>query len=278
MAILLALAAALAWGIADFGSGVKSRALPVVVVTLVVFASGGAASLALAAASEGLPGRRTVTFAVLAGLVTSVGVTVFFQALAIGEIGVVAPIVASGTAVPVIVGLVRGERPAAVALAGIALLAIGVVAIVWAPGSGSTAATNARLGVLLAMLSAGVLGLYYVIARSGGAQSPLWYAGLGQLCAALPLLVIALVRRQRLPGRRDLGKLFALGTANGAGWLCSVYALREGLLSLVSVLVALYPAVTVLLAVVVVRERLVPLQYVAGAVILAGVGLVAGGA
>jgi drug/metabolite transporter (DMT)-like permease len=277
MEIVLALAAAVFWGVADFGSGMKSRSVSAVVVTLVVFVVGGTLSLVLAVATETAPDGRTLAFAVLAGAVTGLGVTLFFRALAIGEIGVVAPIVAAGTAVPVVAGLAGGERPSIVAATGVALVIAGVVAMVRVPSSGATSAPAPGRAVKLSVIASIALGLYYVVGREGGADTPLWYAGLGQLFAAVPLLAITLVRRGVRPGRRHLTAIVALGAANGAGWVCSVLALRHGLLSLVSVLVALYPALTVLLALVFAGERLTRLQYAAAGTILGGVGLVAAG-
>jgi drug/metabolite transporter (DMT)-like permease len=189
----------------------------------------------------------------------------------------VASIVAGGTAVPVVVGLARGERPGVVAMTGVAAIAVGVVAMVWAPRSEATLARDAGRAVALAVVASIALGLYYVVARAGSSERPLWFAGLGQLCAALPLVAVAVARRPAAPRRRDLRDVVALGLANGAGWLCSTLALGHGLLVVVSVLIALYPAVTILLALVFVGERLTGLQYLAGVGILAGVGLIAAG-
>jgi drug/metabolite transporter (DMT)-like permease len=275
MVILLALAAAVAWGVADFGSGMKSRSVSSVTVSLLVFVVGGLGSLAIAAASEALPGQRTLLLALLAGVVTGFGVATFFRALAVGEIGVVAPIVAAGAAVPVVVGFARGERPSAAASIGVVLAIIGVVAMVSAPSAEPRPASNARLAMRLSAFASVALGTYYVIARAGGAHSPLWYAGVGQICAAAPLAVILLARHKALPNRRDLAQIVALGLANGVGWVCSVLALRHGLLALVSVLVALYPALTVLLALIFAGERLTGRQYLAGATILGGVAMIA---
>jgi drug/metabolite transporter (DMT)-like permease len=277
MEVALALGAALAWGVADFGSGMKSRSLSAVLVTLIVFAVGGTGSLLVAAASESPPTARTAGLAVLAGAVTGVGVTVFFHALAIGEIGVVATIVAGGTGVPVVVGLARGERPGVIALAGVVAVALGVVAMVYAPRSAASLARDPHRALVLAVVASVALGLYYVVARAGSSGRPLWFAGLGQLCAAVPLVVLAAARRPRAPGRRDLRDVVALGLANGAGWLLSVLALGHGLLAVVSVLIALYPAITITLALVFAGERLTRHQYLAGLAILAGVGLIAGG-
>ena len=275
MAILLALGTALMWGFSDFGSGWKARDLPTLVVTAAVFAVGCLGTTALAASSEQVPDGRTVLFAVLIGVQSAIGVGLFFKALSIGEIGVVASIASAGTAVPVVTGLARGERPSAIALAGVVAVVVGAIAIVWAPRSAASTATNPRLAVLLAIVASVVLGLYYVLSQEGSGDTPLWFASLGQVFAAVPLIAAVLLRRERLPSRRDVRDLVVLGAANGAGWVLATLALQHGLLSIVSVLIALYPAVTVLFAVVLVGERLTALQYAAGTTILLGVALVA---
>jgi drug/metabolite transporter (DMT)-like permease len=274
--IVLALGAALAWGFADFASGVKSRTNSTIVVTAIVLGAGGVVSLLIALGTEDSPTGRTVLLAIAAGAATGLGVTMFFHALAIGVIGTVAPITCAGTAVPVVWGLVQGERPSAGQLVGVALAIGGVVVIARAAADeDTTPAVNARLALILAIAAAITLGFYYVIANEATDAAPLWFAALGQIFAATPLILLALVRRAPVPPRPELGALFGIAMANGAGWLLSVSALEQGLLSVVSVLIALYPALTVLFARIFLAERLSRLQKVGAVVVFAGVGLIA---
>ena len=127
--IVLALGAALAWGFADFASGVKSRTNSTIVVTAIVLGAGGIVTLVIAAVTRGAPSGRTIALALAAGAATGLGVTMFFHALSIGVIGTVAPITCAGTSVPVIWGLVQGERPSAGQLIGVVLAIGGVVVI-----------------------------------------------------------------------------------------------------------------------------------------------------
>ena len=114
MEIVLALGAALAWGFADFASGVKSRTNSTIVVTAIVLGAGGVVSLVIAFGTEDSPTGRTVALALAAGAATGLGVSMFFHALAVGVIGTVAPITCAGTSVPVIWGLDRvSGRPRA---------------------------------------------------------------------------------------------------------------------------------------------------------------------
>jgi drug/metabolite transporter (DMT)-like permease len=274
--IVLALGAALAWGFADFAGGIKSRQASTVLVTMIVLGFGGLLSLVIAAFTEDLPSGRTVVLALLAGATTGIGVTMFFHALSIGVIGTVAPISCAGAAVPVVVGLAQGERPSVGQLLGVALVVAGVVVIARAVVDDSVqAATNPRLSIILAVASAGTLGAYYIVAKEGAGDGPLWFVALGQLFAAAPLAVIVLARRTPAPGRRLGLSVCVIGVANGAGWFLSVLALREGFLSLVAVLTALYPAITVLFARFVLHERLTPLQKSGAVVTFVGVALIA---
>jgi uncharacterized membrane protein len=274
--IVLALGAALAWGFADFASGVKSRTNSTVVVTAIVLGAGGVVSLLIALGTEDAPSGRTVALAVAAGAATGVGVTMFFHALSIGVIGTVAPITCAGTSVPVIWGLAQGERPSAGQLLGVALAIGGVVVIARASADeATTPATNARLALILAIASAFTLGFYYVIAGEATDAGPLWFAALGQIFAATPLVLLALLRRAPVPPRREFRALVGIAMANGAGWLLSVSALKHGLLSVVSVLIALYPALTVLFARIFLSERLSRLQKTGAVIVFAGVGLIA---
>ena len=274
--IVLALGAALAWGFADFASGVKSRTNSTIVVTAIVLGAGGIVTLVIAAATEEAPTGRTVALALAAGAATGLGVTMFFHALAIGVIGTVAPITCAGTSVPVIWGLVQGERPSVGQLLGVVLAIGGVVVIARAVADeDTTPAVNARLALILAIAAAFTLGTYYVVAREASDAGPLWYAALGQLFAATPLVLLAFARRAPIPNPRESRALLGIAMANGAGWILSVNALKEGLLSVVSVLIALYPALTVLFARIFLSERLSQLQRAGAGIVFVGVALIA---
>jgi drug/metabolite transporter (DMT)-like permease len=274
--IVLALGAALAWGFADFASGVKSRTNSTIVVTAIVLGAGGIVTLVIAAATEEAPSGRTVALALAAGAATGLGVTMFFHALAIGVIGTVAPITCAGTSVPVIWGLVQGERPSIGQLLGVVLAIGGVVVIARAVADeDTTPAVNAKLALILAIAAAFTLGTYYVVAREASDAGPLWYAALGQLFAATPLVLLAFARRAPIPNPRESRALLGIAMANGAGWILSVNALKEGLLSVVSVLIALYPALTVLFARIFLSERLTQLQRAGAGIVFAGVALIA---
>lgn len=276
MEIALALTAALFWGFADFAAGLKSRASSAILVTAIVMTSGAVANGLVAAAREDTPDRATVGVALLTGMITAVGVTMMFRALALGVMGTVAPIGAAGVAIPVIVGLARGERPGEAALAGIVLIVAGVIWIARVVDASDDRAADPRAATILALLSAVTLGAYYVAAKEGaGGGTPLWFAACGQAFAAVPLLAIALARRSTVARPAEVAQIAGIGVANCVGWVCSVLALRDGFLAVASVLTALYPALTVVFAAAVIGERLRRAQIAAACTIFVGIGLIA---
>lgn len=271
MAVALALLAALSWGISNFVAGVKSRTTSAVAITAWMFLVGGAMSLALALVREDPPSTRTIVAALAIGAISAYGVTAFFHALAIGVIGTIAPTAAAGTAIPVIAGLVKGERPTAGQIAGVLLVIAGVIAMARFSGASDGRAREPRLAMILAITSMASLGMYYVVADEVHDGRHLWFAAIGQLAAALPLFAGIALGRVAAPPRSMLPSLVLVGAINGAGWVFSILAIDRGLLAIVSVLIALYPAVTVMLATVVLREPLSRAQTVSGMVIFLGV-------
>ncbi len=278
MAILYALLAAVAWGAADYGSGIAARTRSTIVVSALVLGLAAPIAIGLALLLEGLPDGRTVAVGVAAGLITAVGVTTFFHALSIGVIGTVAPIAAAGTMIPVLIGLARGDAPSTLQLAGIALIVGGVIVIAAATGDGDVnryEGLQPRKAVFFSIVASATLGMYFVLAKEGAATNPIGFAGVGQLVAALPLVALAIIRREPRP--HGIGHLGLLAIANGIGWFFSTLALGAGLLSVTSVVIALYPALTVVLAMVLTGERLSPIQAAGALATLGGVAAIAAG-
>jgi drug/metabolite transporter (DMT)-like permease len=188
---------------------------------------------------------------------------------------VVSPVVACGAVVPFAIALATGERPAAIAVAG-AMLALGGAVLASVEERRSSSPERAR-AVLLAIVAAVALGLFVYFlglgSREGDALSTLFGARVGSLTL---LLVLAVGRRAplRIP-RRLLGFVVLVGLADVAANALFAFASGHGLLALVSVLGSLYPIVTVILAHVLLGERLTRTQQGGVAVALAGVAAIA---
>ena len=283
MAALSALLASLLWGTSDFLGGTASRRLPVASVLGVsqLAALLGLVPLAAVLGAFDEP-RAYVLPALLAGLSGVVALAAFYRALAVGTMGVVAPIAALGVVVPVLAGLLDGERPGALRLAGIAVAVVGVVLASGPELSGRAGAAP----LLLAGAAALGFGLVFVLiaeaSESGSTGSVVMTLLTMRLVSVVVLttLLLAFARRRGLElsvRRRDLPLLVTIGAfdvgANGAFAVAS----QSDLVSVSSVLASLYPVVTVLLARRFHAERLAGVQLAGVALSLTGVVLLAAG-
>jgi drug/metabolite transporter (DMT)-like permease len=269
-AALLALASSVAWGTADFSGGLLSRRLPTLSVTVVSQAAGFVALVVVFAARGGLDGR-SFWIGLLAGTAGGAGLAAFYQALALGTMSIVSPLVACGAVVPFGISIATGERPSAVALVGaVAALAGAVLASAEERRADAPARAQA---VALALVAAGALGLFVYFlglgSREGDALSTLLGARVGSLAL---LVVLALGRRAPLTvGRRFLLAVCAVGLCDVGANALFAAASSSGLLALVAVLGSLYPVTTVVLAHVVLHERLTRTQIGGVGIALAGV-------
>ena len=245
---------------------VVSQGAGLVFITCVVVARG-----------EGPPELNFLLWGVLSGVLGAGGIAAFYRALSIGVLGVVAPITATAAVVPVVVGLIAGERPSAAQGAGIALALVGVVltALERGEGEGKRVAT----GVGMALIAALALGCIYVLLDVASEGDPYW-AVLANRATSTPLLVAAaLVLRPSMAvgGSRGGLVLVAIGALDTAANALFAVASTFGLVSLVAVLGSLYPVVTVALARIVLGERIRWIQRFGAVVALGGVVLISGG-
>jgi drug/metabolite transporter (DMT)-like permease len=278
-AVALAFASSVSWGIADFAGGLKSRTLPVLNVLLPSQATGLLLiGTFVAVRGDPAPGGDFALFAGLSALAGIVGLTAFYRALAIGNMGVVAPISACAGVVPVVVGIATGDRPGGLQAAGLALALGGVVLASREEVVGAGARRGTARGSGLAMLSALGFGLFF-LAMDRASDGDVPWAMLVNRLTGVSLLVAAVlvVRPPFRAGRRDVPVLVGIGFLDTAANAMYAVAATKGLVSVVSVLGSLYPVTTVGLAAVVLRERPHRLARVGVVTALAGVALVAAG-
>jgi drug/metabolite transporter (DMT)-like permease len=274
LALVLALGSSVVWGVADFSGGSLTRRLPTFAVTVISQAAGFVALL-VALGIRGDLGSRSFVLGLAAGVGGGIGLASFYRALSLGTMSVVSPIAACGAVVPFAISIASGERPSALALAGAAAALAGAV-LASAEERRSESADRAR-AVALAVFAAIALGVFVYFlglgSREGDALSTLVGARVGSLGA---LLAGALVFRASLRvGRRDLMPVAAVGLLDVSANALFAFAAGHGLLALVSVLGSLYPVVTVILAHVLLGERLTPTQQLGVGVALAGVAAIA---
>jgi drug/metabolite transporter (DMT)-like permease len=277
-AVLLALAASFAWGFADFGAGVATRRLPVFVVAAVSQTAGlvfvGAIVLATGAS---VPSRTQLAWAAFAGVVGLTGLSFFYRALAGGTMGIVGPITATAAIVPVAYGLGHGERPSALQGIGVGLAVVGVIGASLEPlpeGRGR----QLSAGVGFALIAAFSFG-WSLVGLGRAAAGGIAFATMTMRIAAVPigiLLALALQRRGPASSRGWL-LLAAIGVIDTGATLLYAAAATKGLLSVVAVLSSLYPIVIVVLARVLLAERVARTQLAGVGIALAGVALISAG-
>ena len=259
-AVLLALASACTWGIADFSGGLLSRRVPTIPVTVISQAAGFAALVVAVAIAGGGLEARSFWIGILAGLGGGSGLAAFYKALSLGTMSIVSPLVACGAIVPFAISVATGERPGAISLLGAALALSG--AVLASVEEGRSEVPHRTRAIALAVAAAVALGLFtYFLglgSREGSPLSTLAGARVGSLGL---LLLLALGRRESIRvGRQWLLPIAAVGLCDVAANALFALASRHGLLALVSVLGSLYPVMTLFLAHLVLGERLTRLQ------------------
>jgi drug/metabolite transporter (DMT)-like permease len=275
-AALLALGASLSWGVGDFLGGVKARVLPSLTVMAASQPFGLAAlGIAVAVRGTGIPGDE-VAWAALSAVLGTLGLFAFYRGMAAGAISVVAPLAALSAGIPVIWGVaVSGDQVHG-------LQAIGFIAAV---GGSVTASlerrpdhTQVARGVGWAVLALLAFGAYYVPMHAASTQDWLWPAFLFRCTSVTLVYSVVLLRRLRPTGLRGHWPgLIAIGFLDTGGNALFAAASSHGLLSVVSVLASLYPVVTVLLARLMLGERVQRTQDTGVLLVLVGVVLITAG-
>jgi drug/metabolite transporter (DMT)-like permease len=273
MPIALALVAALVYGTGDFLGGLASRRSAT--VTVVVWSQGlGLVLLALVLPwFGGQPGAGDIAWGAVCGIAGAAAIALLYRGLAIGTMGVVSPLSAVlGAAIPMLFGIaVHGERPATLAYAGIAAALLAVVCV---SASGDAQRDTARSGVLEGVLAGIAFGAFFIALAQTRAAAELYPL----LAARITSVVLLAAGGFAFGGaasmriaRPALPLVLLCGTLDMSANILYVIAAHGGMLAIVAVLTSLYPAATVGLAAIVLRERLNRLQW-------AGVALALGGA
>jgi drug/metabolite transporter (DMT)-like permease len=277
-AVLLALAASAVWGTGDFFGGLISRGRSAASVLAVSQTFGLIGlSVVVAIAAGPFPGAAILPWAALAGAGTGLGVMCLYQALSIGPMSIVAPLTALAGVVPVVVGVIEGDRPSWLQGVGMVVAVTGCFLAARAPSQG---AAIRRSGVLFALGAALLIGGGLVGLDHAADHDVLWGLELSRVAVVVLAggLALALLGPRRVGGEaRPLAPLALLGALDvGANGLFA-WASTLGLLSVVSVLGSVYPVMTVLLARIVLKERMTPTQGAGVAAAFGGIALLVGG-
>lgn len=259
---LLALAASFGWGTSDFLGGFASRRLPAQFVTAITQVAGAATMFAVVALTHPEPSARDTLLGVAAGIVGPIGLVLLYRGLALGPMNVAAPTTAvAGTATAVVGGIVlRGESFTGTTLAGAICAVIAVVAVSQTPDADTEdhLPGHVRRTLRICLASGFLLGLANVVFSETSPASGVWAIAVGRSVSTLLLLYPAIRIRPetRVLPRHELRLAALAGVGDALATTSLVLAFQRGTVILVGVLGGLFPAVTVLLARIVLRERM----------------------
>jgi drug/metabolite transporter (DMT)-like permease len=280
MAVLLALVSAVAYGSSDFLGGLVSRSASAWRVAVVVQTACAASTAAVALVVSGSPSPADHGWSAVAGLGGGLGVCFLFRGLGTGRMGVVAPLSAVGSAVvPVVIGLAGGERPGLLVALGILAALPGIWLVAAEPSTGGASPTTGRASA--GVVDGVVAGLGFGVMFSALGQVPegagFWPLALAQAVSAVTAAALATLLRQPWLPDRAAWRAWPAGLLSTVAVVTFVLATQRGLLTVSAVLTSLYPAITILLAVLVLSERVHRTQAVGLALCALTVGLVAAG-
>lgn len=289
LALAMALSSALAWGAGDFVGGMAAKRLAMPLLLLGT-AFGGTlfAALLVAASGQPVPPSADLALGAVAGLAGLVALGAFYRALAIGTMSIVAPVTASGTAIPVAVGVAGGDPAGWLTISGFMLTIAGVMLAsrehqeTGAGAAGPRPSTDDhRRSIVLAIVAAIGFGCIFVLIKRAGQSSELWpmlsLKGTSFVTMALIVGGIAAIGRAPAtwPSVHDWRAPLFVGALDVTAGSTYAYAATHGPLSVAAVVASLFPVVTVLLAHRVLGERLVRSQRAGVVMAIAGVAVLA---
>ena len=296
MVIMFALAAAVLYGSADFLGGAASRHSRALSVAALSVPVGALVMLAAAVVSGGQAPTAELGWAIASGAFGAIGLMVFYAGLAAGPMSVVAPVSALvSTVLPVGVAVASGEHLGLFVYIGAAVCLMATVLVSLERGTPARTPANAAArtpanpagsrflgghpalrGLAYGIVCGAMFGIFFVFLRNAGTSGVFWPVFTSRMANAAVVIAVAVLARARPVGRdagsRVLAAAIGSGVLDASANLCYVLATRAGLFGIAAVLTSLYPGITVLLARVVLRERMQAVQRFG--LLLAGVGVV----
>lgn len=256
--VIFGLAASLCWGSGDFTGGLASRRANASSVVLAAYSVGFVLMVALALLwRESFPAPVDLLWGGLAGVAGVLGLLCFYSALSRGKMGITAPVSAVMTAtLPVLFSAFTSALPTLLQVGGFVLALLAIVLI-----SRPERTSGPSRGIGLAVLAGCGFGCFFILISRVHAGAVFWPLAAARLTSVLVLLVVLLLRRQPLlPGKIVAPLVVLAGNLDAIGNAFFVLAAHSGRLDVAAVLSSLYPAATVLLAALVLRERVTRVQ------------------
>ena len=273
LAILWALASALGYGASDYAAGLATRAASVIRVTLLAEAASVLVLLLVVPwLSTQWPSPASVAWAAAAGLGGIIGAMTLYLGFRHAAFSVAGPLSAVASAgFSVLAGLLFGEHPSGLALAGIALALPAIVAVSASPGGEPADGSpgHRAAGAAYGLIAGACFAVLFIGLNRAGSGHDLWPLVIAQVTGLVAVCLVAVVSRELRPPPRPASWLaIVAGVTGAAGTACYYVATHQGLLAVTAVITSLYPGLTILLARVLLGERLTTIR-------LAGLGLAA---
>ena len=275
LALSFAFLACLSWGASSFMAGIKSKVIPVLTLLIyTIIASLIMFFFLLGFRAEPFPKDPAVLYAVLGGAGALLGLFCFYRGLSQGAISIVVPVSGMCALLPVAVGLIRGEVLHPFQGLGIVVAIGGGVLVSWEkPAAGQ--ANQLAKGFIPALGAALGFGIFYVLMDFAGSVDPLWAAAVSRLTCFVLILPAVVLKRPPLKMKpTHLPAVCAIGMLEGLAAFFYTTATTKGMLSLVSVISSLYPGISILLAAIILKERLHKHQFAAVVLIVFGISLI----
>ena len=276
MQIVLAGLSALMYGTGDFCGGLASRRQSTTVVLffsqLVGLLAAVAAALAL---GQPVPAQRDILWGIAAGVTGTAGLAALYRALASTLVAVASPVAAvTGAVLPVLLGLAAGERPAILAWVGMGL-AVPAIALLAAGPAGRPGSQTVRRAALMGAAAGVGFGLFFFFISRTSTGSGLWPLAAARVATILLVTAFAIAARRPLrPRPGGMAVVFLSGALDMGANIAFLLAVRQGLLTVTAVITSLYPGPTVILAMIVFREKLTVARALGLALALAGVACI----
>lgn len=254
----MSLLSAASWGAGDFTGGIAAKKADVFRIVAVAHAFGLLSMLLMAwLTRETVPPRIDLIWGAIAGLAGAFGIAALYKALAIGRMGIIAPVAGVITAaLPVLVAITTLGLPPAIQLAGFVLALVSIWLIARPDGQIDT-----HRGLGLAIVAGICFGLFLVAGKQAGPHAVYWPMVAARAASVIVMGAIALLFvKDARPLRPAIVPILLCGLLDSVGNALYLVATRHGRLDVAAVLSSLYPASTVILARIVLKERISKLQ------------------
>lgn len=271
--VVFGISSALIWGAGDFCGGLASRRASVVGVLIVAELSGLVLLILFGVVfGEPVPAATSLAWGIAAGLTGTIGLGALYRGLATGKASIVAPVSAVVSSIlPVIFAALTINLPTPIQLVGFALA---LAAIILASQSASESGSSSALGY--AFVAGLGFGAFFILINQAGGEGSTFFPLAIARAISIPLLIIVMYSRGgSLPARGVIPITVLSGVLDASGNVFFLLASTVGRLDVATILSSLYPASTVILSRIILKEQITRLQQIGVVLALAAIVLIA---